>query len=294
MAIAGIVLSEEVSLPRLSLMCEVAASQLVSSKTVVEALALSSTQYQRTGNKLPILRKAAMLEHVLGKGPRGVAHLYSMPSFSRGLDERRDLVVPSLLAGIREAVLATLGPHVTGGHDGGGFFGWSSSASSGHPHEHGSSRRSGKRELRNLTLKYEFEELDEKDVSHRESERRKWRAERWNKRRKILDTVSSVPVDPYGLQQSVDPPEGDMHMLDLVSPHNIDAEFDAHHRPSQRSLSSGAGFRRISHHLGGNSSWGRGGDCGYKSRGSRGGSSGSGGRSSRGSGRRRGERVLHP
>jgi len=266
-ALAGVVLAEEACLPRFSLMCEVAASQLVSSKAVVEALALCSSQQQRTGNKLPILRKAAMLEHVLGKGPRGVADLYSMPSFARGLDERRDLVVPSLLAGVRESVLATLGPHPVGGSNG-GFFGWLPGTSH-HPHGNGSagSRRAGKRDLRDMTLRYEFEKQDTLDAAQREKERKRWRDER-RKRRKVSSN------DPYGIDSK------DVHPD--PQPVGIGAEDDGADLRSFGGSVVGGGSGRYGHRHAG---W----VGGHKSRGSRGGSSGgAGGRNSRGSGRRRG------
>jgi len=108
-SLAGIQLAEEAKLPRLSLMCEIAASKLITSHTVLESLAFCEVQYRATGNRLLILRKAAMLYHILGHGPKGVAELANMPSFRRTLEERNDFVVPSLLMGIKEIVHDLLG-----------------------------------------------------------------------------------------------------------------------------------------------------------------------------------------
>lgn len=69
-ALSALALAEEASMPRLSLMCEVAASQLVEISTVVDALSICETQRQATGNALVALRKAA-IDVVLRSGPRG-------------------------------------------------------------------------------------------------------------------------------------------------------------------------------------------------------------------------------
>ncbi len=104
-ALAGIVVAEEAGLPRLSLMCEVAASQLVSNvHHVVEALCLCTTQQQRSANALSRLRKAAM-DFVLRGGAKGVADLARTPSFRRALEEKSASLVPSLLSGTTEAVI---------------------------------------------------------------------------------------------------------------------------------------------------------------------------------------------
>lgn len=59
-ALAGIELAEEARMPRLSLMCEVAAAQLVSTTNVVRCLSFRASQKSKTGNDLLRLRKAAM------------------------------------------------------------------------------------------------------------------------------------------------------------------------------------------------------------------------------------------
>ena len=104
LALAGIALAEEAHLPRLSLMCEVAASQLVNVKSVVDVLTACSQQQTKTGNRLPMLRKAAMLDCVLGQGPAGVEACYANVHFKKGMEDRRDVVVPSLLEGSIEVM----------------------------------------------------------------------------------------------------------------------------------------------------------------------------------------------
>jgi hypothetical protein len=103
-ALAGIQLAEEACIPRLSLMCEVAASQLVNSANLLKALALCEEQKRKTGNNLLYLRKEIMRYHILGKGARGVSDLSAMPSFQRTLVEKRDNVVPSLMMGVLETM----------------------------------------------------------------------------------------------------------------------------------------------------------------------------------------------
>jgi hypothetical protein len=99
LALAGIALAEEAHMPRLSLMCEIAASQLVDNHNVVDVLSACQIQQQKTGNRLPILRRAAMLDCIMANGSVGIDHLYAHPTFKNNLMERRGLVVPSLLDG---------------------------------------------------------------------------------------------------------------------------------------------------------------------------------------------------
>jgi hypothetical protein len=143
-------LAEEASLPRLSLMCEIAAAQLVSSSNVVDALAMCQTQKELTGNSLPRLRKAAM-DIVLRSGPRGV---FVLPTFRRALEERGKNLIPTLLAGTMEAVdnAETKNKKGAGGGD--------------------------KRDWQEIALEY-FEFVDREDTNKRERERRKRRMERW-------------------------------------------------------------------------------------------------------------------
>jgi hypothetical protein len=103
-ALAAARLAEAASVPRLSLMCEVAAAQLVSSTTVVEALAACEHQRQETGNSFALLRKAAM-DVILDS-----YHLRRESQFTadmvRELSGQSTLLVPSLIAGISEAMEA--------------------------------------------------------------------------------------------------------------------------------------------------------------------------------------------
>lgn len=104
LALAGITLAEEAHMPRLSLMCEIAASLLVDTKNVIDVLSACQVQLQKTGNRLPILRKAAMLDCIMANGSSGIDHLYSIQSFKSSLKERCGLVIPSLLDGTVEVM----------------------------------------------------------------------------------------------------------------------------------------------------------------------------------------------
>jgi len=104
LALAGIALAEEAHMPRLSLMCEIAASQLVDSKNVIDVLGACQVQQAKTGNRLPILRKAAMLDCIMANGSEGIDQLYNNANFKSNLDERKGLVIPSLLDGTVEVM----------------------------------------------------------------------------------------------------------------------------------------------------------------------------------------------
>mmetsp|Transcript_26210 Transcript_26210/g.52685 ORF Transcript_26210/g.52685 Transcript_26210/m.52685 type:complete len:669 (+) Transcript_26210:162-2168(+) len=103
-ALAGIALAEEAHMPRLSLMCEIAASQLVDPKNVIDVLSACQLQQQKTGNRLPLLRKAAILDCVMANGSVGVEKLYESTSFKTNLEEKSSLVIPSLLEGAVEVL----------------------------------------------------------------------------------------------------------------------------------------------------------------------------------------------
>lgn len=173
-ALAGIQLAEEAQLPRLSLMCEVAASQLVSRRSVLDALALCNAQQQRTGNKLPILRKAAMLDHIFAGKSRGVGSLFKMPIFRKGLEDHPEDIVPSLLTGTLEAIKSQLGEkqrpdEVEKYHK--------TYHKHHHGHHHHHIRRSHKR-VNAEAERFNFKQFDEYDNAEREAERRKRRKER--------------------------------------------------------------------------------------------------------------------
>ena len=104
LALAGIALAEEAHMPRLSLMCEIAASQLVNKANVIDVLCACQVQQQKTGNRLPYLRKAAMLDAIMVNGSSGIDQLYNNPTFKSNLHERRGLVIPSLLDGTVEVM----------------------------------------------------------------------------------------------------------------------------------------------------------------------------------------------
>ncbi|KAL3799949.1 hypothetical protein HJC23_007422 [Cyclotella cryptica] len=102
LALAGIALAEEAQMPRLSLMCEVAASQLVNQNNVIDVLSTCQSQLLKTGNRLPILKKAAMLDCIFPNGSTGIDRLMEKPNFKTNLEEKRNLVIPSLLEGTVE------------------------------------------------------------------------------------------------------------------------------------------------------------------------------------------------
>mmetsp|Transcript_17904 Transcript_17904/g.29634 ORF Transcript_17904/g.29634 Transcript_17904/m.29634 type:complete len:631 (-) Transcript_17904:64-1956(-) len=147
-ALAGIALAEEAKLPRLSLMCEVASSLLVESTTVVEALSMCTRQDERTGNPLPRLRKIAMT-FVL----RRVDQWTRTVAFEKAMreSERSAVLVPSLLVGTMEAMVAHTAKHVT--------------------------TTTKEMELSHR-MQESFNELDKEDMFHRDLERRKYRASR--------------------------------------------------------------------------------------------------------------------
>lgn len=170
-ALAGLQLAEEARLPRLSLMCEIAASQLISSSSLLKALALCEEQKQKTGNNLLHLRKAVMLRHILGRGPRGVSDLSSMPSFQRTLKEERNFVVPSLMKGVLETVKETM-----------------------------KIKNNDSFELDSARIQctaHHFAELDDVDKRKRDFERIKRRKERWSKRSRTEKSI----LNPYGLEK---------------------------------------------------------------------------------------------
>ncbi|GAX12113.1 hypothetical protein FisN_15Lh194 [Fistulifera solaris] len=147
-ALSALLLAEEAALPRLALMCEVAAAQLVGVNTVVDALEACESQKRTTGNELPFLRKAAM-EIVLRSSPRGV---FSLPTFRQALEERSRTLVPTLLTGTAD-IMQKL--ELTRKH----------------------SESGSKRDWRAISQDY-FSEMDYVDAVAREKERFKNRVER--------------------------------------------------------------------------------------------------------------------
>lgn len=101
-ALAGIAIAEEARLPRMSLMCEVAAAQLVccSGTNVTQALAMCTQQQQATGNFLARLREVA-IHVILREGPRSV---FDTSVFRKAIGERSTSIIPTLIAGTAEVV----------------------------------------------------------------------------------------------------------------------------------------------------------------------------------------------
>eukprot|EP00522_Entomoneis_paludosa_P008308 CAMPEP_0172458122 /NCGR_PEP_ID=MMETSP1065-20121228/25907_1 /TAXON_ID=265537 /ORGANISM="Amphiprora paludosa, Strain CCMP125" /LENGTH=644 /DNA_ID=CAMNT_0013212213 /DNA_START=129 /DNA_END=2063 /DNA_ORIENTATION=+ len=109
LAAATLTLAEEASMPRFSLMCEVAASHLVSPSNVVEALMLCKRTQDQWGNQLQRLRRAAM-EVVFHSRAYGVYdNIYKQPSFKESVVKKAPLLVPSLFKGTADCVEESLG-----------------------------------------------------------------------------------------------------------------------------------------------------------------------------------------
>ncbi len=169
-ALAAISLAEEAVMPRLSLMCEVSASQLLSSSNFMEALSKCAHQRAMSGNGLPRLRNAAM-DYLLGYGSRGVAELSRSSLFRAALAEQRSVIIPTLLQGTMEAVASF-------------------------PKSKGM-KRDG------VEVRYSsFEDLDREDGVQRENERRKRRQERPhkgadNRNEKVYESEVDDLNDPF-------------------------------------------------------------------------------------------------
>jgi hypothetical protein len=103
-AVAGVRLAEEANLPRLSLMCEIAAAQLVDHAHAVDALEVCEKQNQLTGNMLPRLRKATM-EVVLMSCRFGDDN-YTTNMIKNGLAKKSAMLIPTLITGTMEAIEA--------------------------------------------------------------------------------------------------------------------------------------------------------------------------------------------
>ncbi|GKY99028.1 hypothetical protein MPSEU_000858500 [Mayamaea pseudoterrestris] len=97
--IAAIQLGELASMPRFSLMAEIAASLKLSGRNVVSALTLCEKQRQLSGNPLPRLRKAVMMVLKCHR-------ILNEPSFLDSLNSQGNEMIPSLLSGVVDAVEA--------------------------------------------------------------------------------------------------------------------------------------------------------------------------------------------
>ena len=146
--LAGIALAEEAKMPRLSLMCEIAASHLVNDANVLDALSSCTQQMQTTGNRLNILRKKAM-DYLLYVPL--LNELGETKKWLHQLKERREFVVPALLQGAEE-MLAT--------------------------HKHLSKRKKSHDEDEERKRELHLAELDRKDKERRRIERASRRKER--------------------------------------------------------------------------------------------------------------------
>jgi hypothetical protein len=101
--LAALALAEEASMPRLSLMCEVAAAELVSSGNAVKALSMCARIHEETGNNLNRLRQAAMdvLLHHQGKRAADVSESVRLALKS---ETESKALVPTLLKGLVDSM----------------------------------------------------------------------------------------------------------------------------------------------------------------------------------------------
>ena len=161
---------------------------------------MCTNQKAISGNDLPLLRKAAM-DVILRNGVRGVVELNRNSSFRRALDERRAVIVPTLLQGTTEAVdLYT--------------------------------KRRGLKRERPSVAHLVFDEADTEDSYKREQERRKRRKERgqnldhpYDEGYDILeDPLISMLTDSASIRRSIN---------------RIKTKVTEHKRRSLRSPSSG-------------------------------------------------------
>jgi len=110
LAAGAIRLAEEASMPRFSLMCEIAASHLVTPANVVEALTLCKRSQDQHGNQLQRLRRAAMDVVFHSKAAFGTyENIYMQPGFKDAVEQRAPLLVPALFNGTADSVEESLG-----------------------------------------------------------------------------------------------------------------------------------------------------------------------------------------
>ena len=201
-ALSAIKLAEEAGLKRLSLMCEIAASQLVSVCNVTEALFMSTSQKSLSGNDLPRLRKAAM-EVILRRGQRGVSEIGRSAPFKKALQEQRAVIVPTLLQGTMETVTH-----------------WENAK--------------GAKKITFDTSYSSFDAVDRADTIAREKERRKRRRERGasdpgGKRKYDSDNYSSEGFDEWETETT-------RKSLKRMRAHNLDAVTRRRTRASSSSM----------------------------------------------------------
>jgi hypothetical protein len=170
-ALAGIRLAEEASLPRLSLMCEIAAGRLVCENSAVDALLACEEQKKRTNNPLPRLRQNAM--EIILQSDRILSYRGMGLLLEKALEDQGSTLVPTLLLGAAEAIESlekkkkkSSSPH---GSSGGGIAVASSASGVG----------SNKSDWQGAAFA-SFSRIDKMEAKARERERRKRRRLRDN------------------------------------------------------------------------------------------------------------------
>jgi hypothetical protein len=178
-AVALVRLAFEAGLPRLALMGEVAASQLVKSDCVVEALSFCHEAKYELGRDLERLRKAAMDVVLRPSSHHSKQGVWVYPSFRHELKEKRNVLVPTLISGTMEALSDAATAAATAA---------AALKLSHHGHGRSAVLPLSYQKLQNQFVKYDTEEwrstvhksfrqLDRLDKSRREEERRKRRHE---------------------------------------------------------------------------------------------------------------------
>jgi len=182
MALAAITLGEEAGVNQFTLMCEVAASQLITHHNVLDALSKCTSQAHKSGNKLNILRKSAA-SYLLRKPV--LDELSKSRLFLKNLTEKREHVVPALLHGTRESVVSS--GQLLGAKNGNGSHSSSNQGNNQH-YQHradGNGNAGGTSNRRNNSsaerneqmMQYQFFSQDASDRMDRRLEREKWRNE---------------------------------------------------------------------------------------------------------------------
>jgi hypothetical protein len=204
-AVALVKLAFEAGLPRLALMAEVAASQLVTTANAVEALSFCHEARSELGRDLERLRKATMgliLRH---------GNVWVYPSFRHELKERRHVLVPTLISGTVEALVDAAAAAPPGAS--GSSHHHSGSAGKGH-HHHASTVLQTQRykKLQDQFVRYDSDEwrsgvfhrfryLDRADKARRDDERKKRRLE-------MLRREGDAPVDSLHFAVAADASDG--------------------------------------------------------------------------------------
>ena len=128
-------LAEEAKLPKLSRMCEVAATELLENNNIATVI-IECGSYMEKGKELKILKKAAM-SHLLCDKAR-TKNLLKSETFLKAICENKDFMVPILLEGLDSTL-----PHIL------------------------------KRAKTSYTVERSISDQDEEDKKHRNAERKK-------------------------------------------------------------------------------------------------------------------------